>query len=58
MSTNISSAEIVARAAHLADSAARALEAAGGDLPAFYARVRALAKLDKEKRDSMVCGNP
>ncbi len=36
----------------------RELEAAAGDLPAFYARVRALAKLDKEKRDAMVCGNP
>jgi predicted aminopeptidase len=35
----------------------RELSAAGGDLPAFYARVRALAKLDQEKRDAAVCGN-
>ena len=33
----------------------RELEAAGGDLPAFYARVRGLAKLDQEKRDAIVC---
>ena len=36
----------------------RELAAAGGDLTAFYARVRALAKLDREKRDAIVCGNP
>ncbi|HME37810.1 MAG TPA: aminopeptidase [Steroidobacteraceae bacterium] len=36
----------------------RELEAAGGDLNAFYARVRQLAKLDQEKRDAAVCGNP
>jgi predicted aminopeptidase len=35
----------------------RELEAAGGDLTVFYARVRALAKLDQEKRDAAVCGN-
>ena len=35
----------------------RELEAVGGDLPAFYARVRSLAKLDQEKRDAAVCGN-
>ena len=35
----------------------RELAATGGDLPAFYARVRALAKLDPEKRDAAVC-NP
>ena len=34
----------------------RELKAAGGDLTAFYARVRALAKLDREKRDATVCG--
>jgi predicted aminopeptidase len=34
----------------------RELEAAGGDLPAFYSRVRGLAKLDQEKRDAIVCG--
>ena len=34
----------------------RELKAAGGDLTAFYARVRALAKLDQEKRDAIVCG--
>jgi predicted aminopeptidase len=34
----------------------RELEAAGGDLSAFYARVRGLAKLDQEKRDAIVCG--
>ena len=33
----------------------RELEAAGGDLPDFYARVRGLAKLDQEKRDAIVC---
>jgi predicted aminopeptidase len=36
----------------------RELRAAGGDLPAFYARVRELAKLDQEKRDAIVCANP
>jgi predicted aminopeptidase len=35
----------------------RELKAAGGDLTAFYARVRALAKLDQEKRDAIVCGS-
>jgi predicted aminopeptidase len=34
----------------------RELEAVGGDLDAFYARVRALAKLDQEKRDALLCG--
>ncbi len=32
------------------------LEAAGGDLDAFYRRVRELAKLDQEKRDALLCG--
>jgi predicted aminopeptidase len=36
----------------------RELAAVGGDLNAFYARVRELAKLDQEKRDAMVCGTP
>jgi predicted aminopeptidase len=36
----------------------RELKEAGGDLTAFYARARALAKLDQEKRDAIVCGNP
>ena len=36
----------------------RELRAAGGDLSVFYARVRALAKLDQKKRDAMVCGKP
>jgi predicted aminopeptidase len=36
----------------------RELKAAGGDLTAFYVRVRALAKLDQEKRDAIVCGTP
>ena len=35
----------------------RELRAAGGDLTVFYARVRALAKLDQKTRDAMVCGN-
>ena len=34
----------------------RELEAAGGDLDAFYRRVRELAKLDQEKRDAPLCG--
>jgi predicted aminopeptidase len=34
----------------------RELKAAGGDLPAFYRRVRELAKLDQEHRDALVCG--
>ncbi len=34
----------------------RELAAAGGDLDAFYRRVRELAKLDQEKRDALVCG--
>jgi predicted aminopeptidase len=34
----------------------RELEAVGGDLPAFYARARALARLDRARRDAAVCG--
>jgi predicted aminopeptidase len=34
----------------------RELKAAGGDLPAFYRRVRDLAKLDQSQRDLRVCG--
>jgi predicted aminopeptidase len=34
----------------------RELAAVGGDLGAFYARARALAKLDQAKRDAAVCG--
>jgi predicted aminopeptidase len=34
----------------------RELKAVGGDLTAFYARVRALAKLDQATRDAAVCG--
>jgi predicted aminopeptidase len=36
----------------------RELQAVGGNLSAFYRRVRALAKLDQEQRDSLVCGPP
>jgi predicted aminopeptidase len=36
----------------------RELEAVGGNLPAFYARARDLAKLDQETRDARVCANP
>jgi predicted aminopeptidase len=35
----------------------RELEAVGGDLTAFYARVRQIAKLSEEKRDAAVCGS-
>jgi predicted aminopeptidase len=34
----------------------RELKAAGGNLPAFYTRVRELAKLDRHRRDRLVCG--
>ncbi len=34
----------------------RELKAAGGNLPAFYRRVRELAKLDQPQRDLLVCG--
>jgi predicted aminopeptidase len=34
----------------------RELQAAGGNLPAFYRRVHALAKLGQAQRDSLVCG--
>jgi predicted aminopeptidase len=34
----------------------RELAAVGGDLDAFYRRVRELTKLDQEKRDALVCG--
>jgi predicted aminopeptidase len=34
----------------------RELQAVGGDLPAFYRRVRELAKLDQPRRDLLVCG--
>jgi predicted aminopeptidase len=36
----------------------RELGAVGGDLPAFYARVRKIAKLDQQTRDAIVCANP
>jgi predicted aminopeptidase len=36
----------------------RELAAVGGDLPAFYRRVRELAKLDQKQRDTLVCGEP
>jgi predicted aminopeptidase len=36
----------------------RELKAVGGNLTAFYSRVRELAKLDQEHRDSLVCGTP
>ncbi len=36
----------------------RELQAAGGSLPAFYRRVRELAKLDQSRRDSLVCAAP
>jgi predicted aminopeptidase len=36
----------------------RELAAAGGDLGAFYARARALAKLDQVQRDARVCRKP
>jgi predicted aminopeptidase len=34
----------------------RELEAAGGNLTAFYARARELARLDQERRDALLCG--
>ena len=34
----------------------RELKAVGGSLPAFYRRVRALAKLDQAQRDTLICG--
>jgi predicted aminopeptidase len=34
----------------------RELKAVGGSLPAFYLRVRELAKLDRQQRDLLVCG--
>ena len=34
----------------------RELKAVGGDLPAFYRRVRELAKMDQPRRDLLVCG--
>jgi len=34
----------------------RELQAVGGNLPAFYRRVRELAKLDQPQRDLLVCG--
>jgi predicted aminopeptidase len=34
----------------------RELKALDGNLPAFYGRVRALAKLDQRQRDALVCG--
>jgi predicted aminopeptidase len=36
----------------------RELKAVGGNLPAFYRRVRELAKLDRQQRDLLVCGTP
>jgi predicted aminopeptidase len=35
---------------------ARELKDVGGDLPAFYRRVRELAKLPQARRDTLVCG--
>jgi predicted aminopeptidase len=37
---------------------ARELAQAGGDLPRFYARVRDLARLPKQRRDAAVCTDP
>ncbi|HEY0799357.1 MAG TPA: aminopeptidase, partial [Steroidobacteraceae bacterium] len=34
----------------------RELKAVGGSLPAFYRRVRALAKLEQSERDTLICG--
>jgi predicted aminopeptidase len=36
----------------------RELKAVGGNLPAFYLRVRELAKLDQRQRDALVCATP
>jgi predicted aminopeptidase len=36
----------------------RELAAVGGDLPSFYRRVHELAKMDRKKRDALVCGEP
>ena len=36
----------------------RELAAVGGDLTAFYRRVKGLAKLDQDARDAVVCGAP
>jgi predicted aminopeptidase len=36
----------------------RELKAVGGNLPAFYRRVRELAKLGQRERDTLVCGTP
>jgi predicted aminopeptidase len=36
----------------------RELKAVGGSLPAFYVRVRELAKLDQSQRDELVCATP
>jgi len=36
----------------------RELKAVGGSLPAFYVRVRELAKLDRQQRDALVCATP
>ena len=36
----------------------RELKAVGGDLPAFFRRVRRLAKLDPQQRDALVCAAP
>jgi predicted aminopeptidase len=36
----------------------RELKAVGGDLPAFFQRVRQLAKLDRQQRDALVCATP
>jgi predicted aminopeptidase len=33
----------------------RELAAVGGNLAAFYARARKLAKLDKDQRDALLC---
>jgi predicted aminopeptidase len=35
----------------------RELKAAGGNLTAFYARVRELARLDQAKRHSLLCNS-
>jgi predicted aminopeptidase len=34
----------------------RELAAVGADLPAFYRRVRELAKMSQKQRDDLVCG--
>ena len=57
MSADLNNAHLASIATYFAcvPGFERELEAAGGNLTAFYARARELAKLDRDRRDAVLC---